>query len=242
MRHTVPLVSKSFPRKLPPNGEPTMAKRTSIILKLLLAASFVTVATLGVVATGTPSTVDASGGDDCDDSDMCGPQFSKAQKKLNKAFKNYLKEVKNTQKLFTKSETYLLDDAHTVGAYDLIVYDRCRPKQMPQANTFFIGTLPPAGGWEAEPAGGEMHDRKHTDVVHRRGDQRGDNDGGVGHLEEFRHQELCRRLGYRLRGRFYGRWSDYHPGADFLQTLNDDRFSAIESGLDDDHVRGLVAQ
>ena len=29
-----------------------------------------------------------------------------------------------------------------VGAYDLIVYDRCRPKVMPQANTFFLGAMP----------------------------------------------------------------------------------------------------
>ncbi len=29
------------------------------------------------------------------------------------------------------------------GAYDLVIYDDCRPKTMPQANTFFIGTLPP---------------------------------------------------------------------------------------------------
>lgn len=29
-----------------------------------------------------------------------------------------------------------------VGAYDLVIYDRCRPKVMPQANTFFLGALP----------------------------------------------------------------------------------------------------
>ncbi|MHB8898794.1 MAG: VWA domain-containing protein [Thermoguttaceae bacterium] len=28
------------------------------------------------------------------------------------------------------------------GAYDLIIYDRCRPQVMPQANTFFVGSLP----------------------------------------------------------------------------------------------------
>ncbi|MBC8354592.1 MAG: VWA domain-containing protein [Planctomycetes bacterium] len=36
------------------------------------------------------------------------------------------------------------------GAYDLIVYDRCTPKEMPEANTLFIGRLPPAEGWSAE--------------------------------------------------------------------------------------------
>jgi len=35
------------------------------------------------------------------------------------------------------------------GSYDLVIYDRCRPERMPQANTLFIGRLPPAGGWSA---------------------------------------------------------------------------------------------
>jgi hypothetical protein len=42
------------------------------------------------------------------------------------------------------------------GAYDLVIFDRCRPEQksqgkssMPQANTLFIGALPPEGGWTA---------------------------------------------------------------------------------------------
>ena len=36
------------------------------------------------------------------------------------------------------------------GGYDLVIYDRCRPKEMPQANTFFIGTIPPGTAWAAE--------------------------------------------------------------------------------------------
>ncbi|MCA9144465.1 MAG: VWA domain-containing protein [Planctomycetaceae bacterium] len=36
------------------------------------------------------------------------------------------------------------------GAYDLIVYDRCTPKVMPEANTLFIGRVPPAEGWSAD--------------------------------------------------------------------------------------------
>ena len=31
-----------------------------------------------------------------------------------------------------------------LGVYDLVIYDRCRPKEMPQANTLFIGAVPPA--------------------------------------------------------------------------------------------------
>jgi hypothetical protein len=30
------------------------------------------------------------------------------------------------------------------GAYDLIIYDRCKPEQLPRANTLFIGETPPA--------------------------------------------------------------------------------------------------
>jgi len=35
------------------------------------------------------------------------------------------------------------------GSYHLVIYDRCRPETMPQANTLFLGSLPPAGGWSA---------------------------------------------------------------------------------------------
>ncbi len=33
------------------------------------------------------------------------------------------------------------------GAYDMIIYDQCQPKEMPQANTLFIGRLPPLAEW-----------------------------------------------------------------------------------------------
>ena len=36
------------------------------------------------------------------------------------------------------------------GYYALVIYDRCQPKQMPQANTLFIGALPP--GTRGRPA------------------------------------------------------------------------------------------
>jgi hypothetical protein len=38
--------------------------------------------------------------------------------------------------------------------FDFILYDRCRPDEMPQANTLFIGAVPPAPGWSAKPAVG----------------------------------------------------------------------------------------
>ncbi len=34
------------------------------------------------------------------------------------------------------------------GAYDLIIYDRCAPEQMPRANTLLIGRLPPGDAWK----------------------------------------------------------------------------------------------
>lgn len=40
-------------------------------------------------------------------------------------------------------------DLAAAGYYDLIVYDRCVPKTMPQANTLFIGCLPPLPDWKA---------------------------------------------------------------------------------------------
>jgi hypothetical protein len=36
------------------------------------------------------------------------------------------------------------------GAYDLVIYDRCAPKEMPRANTLSIGALPPQAGWSAK--------------------------------------------------------------------------------------------
>jgi len=37
------------------------------------------------------------------------------------------------------------------GLYDFIIYDRCQPVEMPQANTMFIHSVPPHDGWSAEP-------------------------------------------------------------------------------------------
>ena len=48
---------------------------------------------------------------------------------------------------FLKNKQYRGQTAS--GAYDLIIFDCCRPDKMPQANTLFIGQLPPAGGWSA---------------------------------------------------------------------------------------------
>ncbi len=38
------------------------------------------------------------------------------------------------------------------GAFDLIIFDQCRPAEMPACNTYFIGILPPDPRWTAEEA------------------------------------------------------------------------------------------
>ena len=42
--------------------------------------------------------------------------------------------------------------AEAAGTYGLIIYDRCAPKEMPTANTLFIGALPKGDVWKAEAA------------------------------------------------------------------------------------------
>jgi hypothetical protein len=34
------------------------------------------------------------------------------------------------------------------GEYDLIIFDRCQPKKMPQCNTLFLGAIPPGDEWK----------------------------------------------------------------------------------------------
>ena len=60
-----------------------------------------------------------------------------------------LAEVRVEPPDFLKTKPYA--DQAEAGAWDLVVYDGTRPQQMPRANTFFIGGLPPAGGWAAKP-------------------------------------------------------------------------------------------
>ena len=48
---------------------------------------------------------------------------------------------------FLKTKPYA--DRAAAGAWQLAIYDRCRPDRMPSCNTLFIGSLPPEGGWRA---------------------------------------------------------------------------------------------
>ncbi len=47
-------------------------------------------------------------------------------------------------------ETPNFRQAAASGQFDLVIFDRCRPAEMPEANTLFIGTIPNRNGWEAE--------------------------------------------------------------------------------------------
>ena len=42
------------------------------------------------------------------------------------------------------------------GKIDLFIFDRCAPKSMPQANTLFMGSVPPLEGWQAAPPAGPV--------------------------------------------------------------------------------------
>ncbi len=49
---------------------------------------------------------------------------------------------------FLESEEY--KENTILGAYDLVVYDQCIPKNMPRCSTIFIGVLPPTGWKEVK--------------------------------------------------------------------------------------------
>ena len=46
-------------------------------------------------------------------------------------------------------ESAAYQEKAAAGFYALVIYDQCRPKEMPQANTLFIGRLPPDEAWAA---------------------------------------------------------------------------------------------
>ena len=81
-----------------------------LIVKALAGALVIGAACFALAASGTPGSVTAQGlGSSDKDIDA-----------MNKAFADYMKSVKNMQKEFLSAATFGLDDAHAVGAYDLI--------------------------------------------------------------------------------------------------------------------------
>ena len=60
-------------------------------------------------------------------------------------------EVAMVEPKYLEDMDYLKKSAD--GFWDLVIYDKCAPKQMPSCNTLFIGAIPPGGEWKA----GEKH-------------------------------------------------------------------------------------
>jgi hypothetical protein len=92
--------------------ERTPCKRQSVYrrsIKALATASLIGAACIAIAASGTPGDASANLGNPDPDIDA-----------MNKAFDDYMKSVKNMQKEFLSAVTFGLDDAHAVGAYDLI--------------------------------------------------------------------------------------------------------------------------
>ena len=56
-------------------------------------------------------------------------------------------DVSITEPKFLETKDYA--DKAIEGAFDLVIYDQCAPKTMPNCNTLFIGRLPPTG-WAAK--------------------------------------------------------------------------------------------
>jgi len=82
-------------------------------LKALAGGLIAGFACFAIAATGVPHDASANGqGLGSPDKDV---------KAMNKAFSNYLKSIKNMQKAFIGADAFSLDDAHAVGAYDLIM-------------------------------------------------------------------------------------------------------------------------
>ena len=50
---------------------------------------------------------------------------------------------------FLKTKAY--KDRAAVGDWQLVIYDECRPERMPSANTLFVASVPPEGGWSTKP-------------------------------------------------------------------------------------------
>ena len=61
-----------------------------------------------------------------------------------------LSEIDTNGPHYLQSKEYL--QAAEDGHYELIIYDQCFPEKLPNANTLFVGRLPPTDGWSAGEA------------------------------------------------------------------------------------------
>jgi hypothetical protein len=90
-----------------PTNQRTAPRRS---LKAVGLSLLVGLACVAMLASGVPSDA-AAGGLGSPDADVDA---------MNKAFQDYMKSVKDMQNSFLGADTFSLDDAHAVGAYDLI--------------------------------------------------------------------------------------------------------------------------
>jgi hypothetical protein len=60
-------------------------------------------------------------------------------------------QVEYAEPAHLTSEAYKQQAAS--GVYDLVIYDQCSPEAMPEANTLFIGRLPPMPEWQTAVEG-----------------------------------------------------------------------------------------
>ncbi|UCH28492.1 MAG: hypothetical protein JSV06_09445 [Myxococcales bacterium] len=95
-------------------SQQNISPRRPLVRYVLQTAGAVTLVAAAALTVGQPDDVAADG------SGIGQPGGDEDIKAMNKAFQDYLKEVKNTQEQFISSDTFRLDDAHAVGAYDLI--------------------------------------------------------------------------------------------------------------------------
>jgi hypothetical protein len=75
------------------------------------------------------------------------PKNERLQQVLNTKTARELADVQVESPDFLKSKKYL--DQVDLSVWDLVIYDRSPPLQMPRTNTFFIGCIPPGGRWKA---------------------------------------------------------------------------------------------
>jgi hypothetical protein len=77
----------------------------------------------------------------------------------NNEYLDFVTETKRISKLaniFNELPEYINDERYeeqtTLGFFDLVIFDRCRPEKMPLCNTVFWGSIPPSEEWKV----GEM--------------------------------------------------------------------------------------
>lgn len=78
------------------------------------------------------------------------PRNDAIEMALATEFATKLADIKTAPPSILLSEDYKKQAIN--GTYDLIIYDQCAPKEMPQSNTYFIGEIPPGGKWGLEEA------------------------------------------------------------------------------------------